>query len=208
MEAGISAYDQEGQAADSEPVVWPKVSAETVVRNAVAVVAAPLLPGAVVGLPVLGPVFPPYGLLDTMLFRCAPCRLIATLRGVLLPVALIRPLLLLGVLLSVALINPLLLLGVLLSIALIRPLLLLDVLLLFVLIGPLLLLGVLLLLALIGPLLLLGVLLLLVGLLLRLSMLLLCLGMLGFALLFLGMVLVFFVVLPLLREGRSSDSKQ
>jgi hypothetical protein len=34
-------------------MVRPKVSAEPVVRNAVAVVTATLLPGAVVGIPVL-----------------------------------------------------------------------------------------------------------------------------------------------------------
>jgi hypothetical protein len=48
LEAGISAHNKEGLAVDSEPMVGPKGSTETVVRNAVAVVAAALLPGAVI----------------------------------------------------------------------------------------------------------------------------------------------------------------
>jgi hypothetical protein len=48
LEAGISAHNQEGKAGDAEAMVLTKVSPETVVRNAVAVVAASLLPGAVV----------------------------------------------------------------------------------------------------------------------------------------------------------------
>jgi hypothetical protein len=53
LEAGISAYDHKGQAANAEPVVRAKVSAEPIVRDAVAVVAATLLPTAVVGVPML-----------------------------------------------------------------------------------------------------------------------------------------------------------
>jgi hypothetical protein len=48
LEAGISAHNQEGEPIDSEPMFRPKVSTESIVRNAVAVVAAALLPGAVV----------------------------------------------------------------------------------------------------------------------------------------------------------------
>ena len=53
LEARVSAYDQEGEGVDAEPVARPKVSAIAVIRNAVAAVAAALLPVAVVGLPVL-----------------------------------------------------------------------------------------------------------------------------------------------------------
>ena len=52
-EAGISAYEPEWQATDSEAMLWPKVSAVPVIRNAVTVVAAALLPRAVVGVPAL-----------------------------------------------------------------------------------------------------------------------------------------------------------
>jgi hypothetical protein len=53
LEAWISAYNQEGQAVNAESMVRPEVSAEAVVRDAIAVVAAALLPGAVIGFPVL-----------------------------------------------------------------------------------------------------------------------------------------------------------
>jgi hypothetical protein len=53
LEARVSAYHQEGQAVDAESVAGAKISAVAVVRNAVAAVATALLPGAVVGLPVL-----------------------------------------------------------------------------------------------------------------------------------------------------------
>ena len=53
LEARVSANNQEGQAIDSESMVLTKVSAETVVRNAIAVVAATLLPSAVLGFPSL-----------------------------------------------------------------------------------------------------------------------------------------------------------
>ena len=54
LEAREAAYNQEGQAVNAETMVRPKVSAEPVVRDAVAVVATALLPGAVVRIPVLG----------------------------------------------------------------------------------------------------------------------------------------------------------
>jgi len=53
LEAGISAHNQEGESVNTEPMVPTKVSAEAVVRNAIAVVAATLLPGAVIGIPAL-----------------------------------------------------------------------------------------------------------------------------------------------------------
>jgi hypothetical protein len=51
LKAGISANNQEGKPGDAEPMVLTKVSTESVIRNAVAAVAATLLPGAVVGIP-------------------------------------------------------------------------------------------------------------------------------------------------------------
>jgi len=53
LEARISAYNQEGQAIDTEPMVWAKVSTIPVIRDAVSVVATTLLPAAVVRIPVL-----------------------------------------------------------------------------------------------------------------------------------------------------------
>ena len=48
LEAWVSANNHEGQAVDAESMVRPKVSTEAVVRDAVAVVASALLPGAMV----------------------------------------------------------------------------------------------------------------------------------------------------------------
>jgi len=53
LEARVSADNQKGEAVDAEPVVLTKISAEAVVRDAVAVISAALLPVAVVGVPVL-----------------------------------------------------------------------------------------------------------------------------------------------------------
>jgi hypothetical protein len=53
LEAGISAHNQEGEAVDAEPMVSAKASTEALVRNAIAMVATALLPGAVVGIPAL-----------------------------------------------------------------------------------------------------------------------------------------------------------
>jgi hypothetical protein len=53
LEARVSADNQEGEAVDAESVVLTKISAEAVVRDAVAVISAALLPVAVVGVPVL-----------------------------------------------------------------------------------------------------------------------------------------------------------
>src|SRR5271169_2759924 len=59
LEARISAHNQEGQAVDTKAMVRSKVSTEALVRDAVAVVATTLLPVAVLGIPVLGPMLPP-----------------------------------------------------------------------------------------------------------------------------------------------------
>jgi hypothetical protein len=53
LEARVSAHNHEGQAVDPEPMFLTKVPAETVVRDAIAVVAAALLPSAVIGIPAL-----------------------------------------------------------------------------------------------------------------------------------------------------------
>jgi hypothetical protein len=53
LEARVPANNQKGQAVDAEPMVPTKVSTVTVVRDAVAVVAATLLPVAVVRVPAL-----------------------------------------------------------------------------------------------------------------------------------------------------------
>jgi hypothetical protein len=67
LESWISANNEERKSLDAEAVVRPEESAETFVRNAITVVAATLLPGAVVGLPVCRAMLLPGGLLDTML---------------------------------------------------------------------------------------------------------------------------------------------
>jgi hypothetical protein len=53
LEARVSAYNQKGEAIDAESVAGAKVSVVPVVGNAVAAVATALLPGPVIGLPVL-----------------------------------------------------------------------------------------------------------------------------------------------------------
>ena len=53
LETRVPTNDQEGQAVDAKPMVPAKVSAVTVVRDPVAVIAATLLPVAVVRVPSL-----------------------------------------------------------------------------------------------------------------------------------------------------------
>ena len=53
LEARVSADDHEGETIDSESMFLTKVSAETIVRNAITAVAATLLPSAVIGIPSL-----------------------------------------------------------------------------------------------------------------------------------------------------------
>jgi hypothetical protein len=50
----VPANNQNGETEDAEPVVPAIVAAETVIRNAIAVVSPALLPGAVLGLPAMG----------------------------------------------------------------------------------------------------------------------------------------------------------
>jgi hypothetical protein len=53
LEARVSTNHQEWESVDAEPVVPAEVSPEPVVRNAVAAIAAALLPGTVIGVPAL-----------------------------------------------------------------------------------------------------------------------------------------------------------
>ena len=83
LEARESANHQEGEAGDAKAVILAKVSTESVLRNAIAMVSATLLPGAVVGLPMLRTVLVPRRVLDALLFGGASCWFMATLLGVL-----------------------------------------------------------------------------------------------------------------------------
>jgi len=53
LEAWISAYNQERPAVDTEAMIRSKINAEAVVWDAIAVITATLLLGAVIGFPVL-----------------------------------------------------------------------------------------------------------------------------------------------------------
>jgi len=53
LEARVSPHNLKGKAVDTKPMVLPEVSAEAVVRDAVAAIPAALLPSAVVGIPAL-----------------------------------------------------------------------------------------------------------------------------------------------------------
>ena len=95
-------------------MVTAKVSTEVVVRNAISVVAAALLPGAVVGFPVLCAMPLPCALLHALLFLCALRVFIAALLlSVLLVLVMVLPRLLLSVLRLLVLVLPRLLLSVL-----------------------------------------------------------------------------------------------
>jgi hypothetical protein len=122
LEAWIPANDQERQPVNAEAVVRAKISSIAVVRNAIAVVPASLLPIAVVRLPALCAVLLPGRLFDVLLLLRALGLFIASVLLRLLVLSL--PLLLLGMLLLLVLIG-LLLLGMLLLFVLIRLLLLL-----------------------------------------------------------------------------------
>ena len=73
---------------NAEPVILAIVSAETVIRDAVAVVTAALLPGAMLGLPTMGTITLPSDLLLAHLSRaallCRPVALLLTLLALLL----------------------------------------------------------------------------------------------------------------------------
>ena len=114
LEARISTDYQEGKSANAEAMSHSKVATETIVRNAKTVVSAPLLPAAVIGLPVASTVLLPCTLLKSLLLGRALKAVITVglLRMLLLSalelpllrtLALLRPLLLLRALLGVVL---------------------------------------------------------------------------------------------------------
>lgn len=53
LEAWIASVHHEGQPVNAETMVWTKVSAEAIIRNAISVVATTLAPVAMVGFPAL-----------------------------------------------------------------------------------------------------------------------------------------------------------
>src|ERR1700687_3939514 len=131
LEARVPTYNHEGQAVDAESMVLTKISSVAIVRNAVAVISAPLLPVAMIGIPVLGAVLLPRALLNALLFLSVLRTFIAPLLlGVLLLVVLLLPRGLLSLLLLFVLLLPWRLLSVLLLIVLLLPWRLLSVLLL------------------------------------------------------------------------------
>ena len=76
LEARKPANHHEGEAVDVEPVIWAIVAAEIGVGNAVAVIAAALLPRAVLGIKAVGAMLLPGSLLlllpDTLQLRRRP----------------------------------------------------------------------------------------------------------------------------------------
>jgi len=67
LKTGISAENFQREAIDSKCVARTEVAAKMVVGNMIAVVAAPLLPGAVLGLPAMGAMLLPHAMLFTLL---------------------------------------------------------------------------------------------------------------------------------------------
>jgi hypothetical protein len=67
LEAGIAAKNYQREAVNAEPVIPTKITAEPVFRNMVTVVAATLLPGAVLGLESIGAMLLPHITLFTLL---------------------------------------------------------------------------------------------------------------------------------------------
>jgi len=77
---------------DAEPVILSIVAAETVIRNAVAVVTAALLPGVVLGLPAMGALTLPSDSLHAYLLGAASlCRSVVVLLLSLLPLLILLP---------------------------------------------------------------------------------------------------------------------
>lgn len=68
LEAWISAHHQEGEASDAELVITAEVSTKLLLGDPVAVIPAALAPGAMVALPVSGPMLLPSDLFHTLLF--------------------------------------------------------------------------------------------------------------------------------------------
>jgi len=91
----MTANIHHGETVDAEPVLLAVVATETVIGNAVAVVTAALLPGAVLRLPAMCTVPLPSGLLASLgraPFLCRPVVLLLTLMVLLfLPSGLLLP---------------------------------------------------------------------------------------------------------------------
>ena len=212
LETRVPTHNHEGQAVDVESMVLTKISTVAIVRNAVALISATLLPIAMVGIPVLRAVLLPRALLNALLFLSALRTFIAPLLlGVSLLIVLLLPWRLLSMLLLTVLLPPWRLLGMLLLVVPVLLLRLLSMLLLVVLFLPLLLLGMLLLVVPVLLLRLLSMLLLVVLLLpwrlLSVLLLLFRFGLVVLALLLLRMIL-FFALLLLLCIGRSRNSEK
>jgi hypothetical protein len=98
-EAAMPANKHHGKTVHAEPVILAKVGTETVIRNAIAIVTAALLPGAVIGLPVACAITLPSTPLLAFLSRAPllrrPIALLRTLLTLLPSGLLLRPLLLL-----------------------------------------------------------------------------------------------------------------
>src|SRR5579864_7896019 len=79
LETRVPTHNHEGQAVDLESIVLTKISTIAIVRNAVALISATLLPIAMVGIPVLRAMLLPRALLDTLLLLSALRTFIAPL---------------------------------------------------------------------------------------------------------------------------------
>jgi hypothetical protein len=88
LETAVAANIHHGETVDAEPVILAIVGTETVIGNAVAVVTAALLPGAVLRLPAMCTITLPSDLLDVHLSRgaslCGPGVLLLTLLALLI----------------------------------------------------------------------------------------------------------------------------
>jgi hypothetical protein len=208
LEARKTADKYHGLAVDAEPVRRTEVAVVAVVRNAVAVVAAALLPVAVLGMPAVCAILLPGGLLFVRLLMLHLLRTVSRMLLLLMLLLLVIDLLLLALLLILLVLYLLLIVLLLLFCGVVLLFLLLLLLVLGLLLVVLLLLfcGVVLLLFLVLLLLSLGLLLLA----LRLSLLLLFRG-LGLLLLFrLSLLFLFlrFLLLVLLCISRNSKSQK
>jgi hypothetical protein len=71
LEARIPSHHEEGETPNAESVIAAEVSTILLVGDPVAAIPTALCPGAMVALPVSGPVLLPAGLFNTLLFLSA-----------------------------------------------------------------------------------------------------------------------------------------
>src|SRR5260370_42105631 len=71
LKARISAHHEKWQPGNAESMFLTKITPEAVVGNAISVIAAALLPGAVIGIPTVGAMLLHGALLGAVLFRRA-----------------------------------------------------------------------------------------------------------------------------------------